>query len=222
MILMDNLKRIKEQVASFSQDVVLIAASKTQSKETLDEFMASNQDFVLGENRVQELIAKYDARYTWHLIGQLQTNKVKYVIDKVELIHSLDRIELAKEIEKQASKRGKVQNCLVEINMGAEITKCGVAPEDAIAFIKSLDVFEHICIQGVMSVLPNIADEAELDRLYANLADIYEQAKQLKQSNVNVKYFSAGMSNDYLVALKHGANMIRLGRVIFGERNTTQ
>ncbi len=222
MILLDNLAKINEQVKGFPQDVVLIAASKTQSKQTVDEFMSIAPNFVLGENRVQELREKYDERYTWHLIGQLQTNKVKYIIDKVELIHSLDRIELANEIEKQAKKHSKVQNCLVEINMGAEITKGGVAPSEAIDFIKSLEGFERICIQGVMSVLPNISNEDELDKLYKSLADIYESAKQIKQKNVDVKYFSAGMSNDYLVALKHGANMIRLGRVIFGERNTIQ
>ncbi len=222
MILTDNLARIRDEVSAFSQDVVLIAASKTQSKETVDEFMSLSPDFVLGENRVQELISKYDSRYTWHLIGQLQTNKVKYIIDKVQLIHSLDRIELAKEIEKQAAKHSKVQNCLVEINMGAEITKGGVSPDDAIGFIKSLADFEHIRIQGVMSVLPNLGEGDALDNLYKRLADIFNEAKLISQNNVDVKYFSAGMSNDYLTALKHGANMIRLGRVIFGERSVIQ
>ena len=123
MIVYDNLAKVREAVKMCGRDVVLIASCKTQTKATVDELMAYAPDFVLGENRVQELTAKFDGRYKWHFIGQLQTNKVKYIIDKVELIHSLDREELAVEIEKQAAKRNKIQSCLVEINMGNELSK---------------------------------------------------------------------------------------------------
>lgn len=220
MILRENLNALREQVGT--QDVTLIAATKTQSKETIDEFMALAPDFVLGENRVQELVDKYDERYVWHFIGRLQTNKVKYIIGKVALIHSLDRLELANEIEKQARKHGIVQDCLVEVNMGGELSKGGVEPDKLFEFVDSLKDFEHIRVLGIMSVLPNLEDKAELDDEYQKLQKLFEQLQTKKQPNLDVKYLSAGMTNDYLVALKHGANMIRLGRLLFGERIATK
>ena len=220
MILKENLNALREQVGT--QDVTLIAATKTQSKETIDEFMALAPDFVLGENRVQELVDKYDERYVWHFIGRLQTNKVKYIVGKVALIHSLDRLELANEIEKQARKHGIVQDCLVEVNMGGELSKGGVEPDKLFEFVDSLKDFEHIRVLGIMSVLPNLEDKAELDDEYQKLQKLFEQLQTKKQPNLDVKYLSAGMTNDYLVALKHGANMIRLGRLLFGERIATK
>ena len=218
MILFDNVKKVRDEVAKYPQTVTLIAATKTQTKETIDEFKAFAPDFALGENRVQELVEKDDERYEWHLIGQLQTNKVKYIADKVRLIHSLDRIDLAKEIEKQAAKHGRVMSCLVEINMGGEATKGGVEPCRALDFIESMQEYPHIKVEGVMSVLPNLSDEVELNRLYERLQRIYEDAKCLKNCGKDIRYLSAGMSLDYKIALAHGSNMIRLGRVLFGER----
>lgn len=219
MILTENLQKVRDDVKNCGREVTLIAASKTQSKEVVDEFMAIAPDFVLGENRVQELLGKYDSRYRWHFIGRLQTNKVKYIVDKVELIHSLDRDDLAKEIEKQAAKHGKIMDCLVEINMGAEISKGGVSPEDALAFIQSMKVYPHIRIKGVMTVLPNLGgDEKTLGELCDKLREIFEQAKLIEQDNVDIEYLSCGMSADYQIALAHGSNMIRLGRMLFGER----
>lgn len=218
MIIRENIQKVRDEVAKYSRQVTLIAASKTQSKETIDAFHEIAPDFIFGENRVQELVEKYDERYRWHLIGQLQTNKVKYIIDKVELIHSLDRTELAKEIEKQAAKRGKIQSCLVEVNMGAEITKGGVSPEAALDFIESMTDYPHIKVEGVMSVLPNIDDEVALGGMFDGLERIYEDAKCLKSCGKDIKYLSAGMSKDYKLALEHGSNMLRLGRLLFGER----
>lgn len=218
MIIRENIQKVRDEVAKYPRQVTLIAASKTQSKETIDAVHEIAQEFIFGENRVQELVEKYDERYRWHLIGQLQTNKVKYIIDKVELIHSLDRTELAKEIEKQAAKRGKIQSCLVEVNMGAEITKGGVSPEAALDFIESMTDYPHIKVEGVMSVLPNIDDEVALGGMFDGLERIYEDAKCLKSCGKDIKYLSAGMSKDYKLALEHGSNMLRLGRLLFGER----
>ncbi|MEG2688133.1 MAG: alanine racemase, partial [Clostridia bacterium] len=158
MVLLENLAKIRQAVQDCGRDVVLVAASKMQNTDTIDTLMKVAPDFILGENRVQELRDKFNPKYRWHVIGQLQTNKVKYIIDKVELIHSLDRLDLAFEIEKQASKINKVQNCLVEINLGAEITKGGVAPDELMPFLESLAEFKHIEISGIMSVLPNLGD----------------------------------------------------------------
>lgn len=222
MILRDNLDRVRADIASCGREVTPIAASKTQTAQTVAEFAAIAPEFIFGENRVQELLEKYSDKYRWHFIGQLQTNKVKYIVDKVELIHSLDRIELAKEIEKQAAKLGKIQCCLVEINMGGEATKGGVAPEYVAEFIKSLKQFPHIDVQGIMSVLPKTDDKAMLHTLYEKLYGIFESVKKITQDNVHIRYLSAGMSGDYKLALEHGANMIRLGSVLFGERTVHQ
>lgn len=218
MVYTEHIEEVRRAVAECGREVTLVAAVKMQTKETVDELMRVAPDFVLGENRVQELTAKYDPAYRWHFIGQLQTNKVKYIADKVELIHSLDREELAKEIEKQAAKHGKVQDCLVEINMGSEISKGGVAPAETVDFIRSLASYGHIRVRGLMSVLPNLGDTPELRALYASLRDLFAEVRNMKQENLSADYLSAGMSGDYKIALEYGSNMIRLGRTLFGER----
>lgn len=218
MVYTEHIEEVRRAVAECGREVTLVAAVKMQTKETVDELMRVAPDFVLGENRVQELTAKYDPAYRWHFIGQLQTNKVKYIADKVELIHSLDREELAKEIEKQAAKHGKVQDCLVEVNMGSEISKGGVAPAETVDFIRSLASYGHIRVRGLMSVLPNLGDTPELRTLYASLRDLFAEVRNMKQENLSADYLSAGMSGDYKIALEYGSNMIRLGRTLFGER----
>lgn len=219
MILTENLQKVRDDVMRCHRQITLVAATKTQPKEVVDEFAVLAPEFVLGENRVQELVDKYDPKYRWHFIGRLQTNKVKYIVDKVELIHSLDREDLAKEIEKQAAKHGKIMDCLVEVNVGSEASKGGVLPENALAFIQSMKVYPHIRIKGVMTVLPNLdKDEQRLGALCDKMRDIFEQAKLIEQDNADIEYLSCGMSADYQIALAHGSNMIRLGRMLFGER----
>lgn len=218
---MVNLKAIEEirrAVAATGREVTVVAAAKTRTKEEIDALMQCAPDFVLGENRVQEFREAYNPAYPWHFIGQLQTNKVKYIIGKVSLIHSLDRTELADEIEKRAEKCGVVQDCLVEVNMGSEISKGGVEPDSAVEFVKSLAGYGHIRMRGLMSVLPALGDTPELRRLYAELQALYGEACGIKQDNAKIDLLSAGMTNDYHVALEYGANIIRVGRAIFGER----
>ncbi len=218
---MVNLKAIEEirrAVAATGREVTVVAAAKTRTKEEIDALMQCAPDFVLGENRVQEFREAYNPAYPWHFIGQLQTNKVKYIIGKVSLIHSLDRTELADEIEKRAEKCGVVQDCLVEVNMGSEISKGGVEPDSAVEFVKSLAGYGHIRVRGLMSVLPALGDTPELRRLYAELQALYGEACGIKQDNAKIDLLSAGMTNDYHVALEYGANIIRVGRAIFGER----
>lgn len=218
---MVNLKAIEEirrAVAATGREVTVVAAAKTRTKEEIDALMQCAPDFVLGENRVQEFREAYNPAYPWHFIGQLQTNKVKYIIGKVSLIHSLDRTELADEIEKRAEKCGVVQDCLVEVNMGSEISKGGVEPDSAVEFVKSLAGYGHIRVRGLMSVLPALGDTPELRRLYTELQALYGEACGIKQNNAKIDLLSAGMTNDYHVALEYGANIIRVGRAIFGER----
>lgn len=218
MVYTEHIREVREAVAACGREVAVVAAVKMQTKDTVDELMRAAPDFILGENRVQELTAKYDPSYRWHFIGQLQTNKVKYIADKVELIHSLDRAELAKEIDRQAAKHGKIQDCLVEVNMGSEISKGGVTPEEAAEFLRTLQDFPHIRVRGLMSVLPNLGDTPELRSLYAGLQSLFESTAGLSLINYRADILSAGMSGDYKIALEYGSNMIRLGRTLFGER----
>lgn len=218
MVYTEHLEEVREAVAACGREVTIVAAVKMQTRETVEELMRVAPDLVLGENRVQELTAKYDPAYRWHFIGQLQTNKVKYIADKVELIHSLDRAELAKEIEKQAVKHARILDCLVEVNMGSEISKGGVAPEEVAEFIRSMEEYPHIRVRGLMSVLPNLGEGRELDGMYKKLLSLYESTASLSTANYRAEILSAGMSGDYKTALRYGSNMIRLGRTLFGER----
>lgn len=214
---MSRLETALEESGRNVQDVLIIGASKTMPLERI-LFVRDNTDVkIFGENRVQELLEKYTPDVRWHFIGQLQTNKVKYIIDKVELIHSVDRLSLLQEIDRQAKKHGKVQDILIEVNIGGEEKKGGVAPAEVIDFAKEVDKYPSVRLKGLMSVLPNVEKEA-LDAFYLQLSKLYDTLKQTKLDNADIRYLSAGMSNDYDVAVKYGANIVRLGRALFGER----
>ncbi|MDY4412360.1 MAG: YggS family pyridoxal phosphate-dependent enzyme [Eubacteriales bacterium] len=214
---MSRLETALEESGRSIKDVLVIGASKTMPLERI-LFVRDNTDVkIFGENRVQELLEKYTPDVRWHFIGQLQTNKVKYIIDKVELIHSVDRISLLQEIDRQAKKHGKVQDILIEVNIGGEEKKGGVAPAEVIDFAKEVDKYPSVRLKGLMSVLPNVEKEA-LDAFYLQLSKLYDTLKQTRLDNADIRYLSAGMSNDYDVAVKYGANIVRLGRALFGER----
>ena len=214
---MSRLETALEESGRSRKDVLVIGASKTMPIERI-LFVRDNTDVkIFGENRVQELLEKYTPDVRWHFIGQLQTNKVKYIIDKVELIHSVDRISLLQEIDRQAKKHGKVQDILIEVNIGGEEKKGGVAPAEVIDFAKEVDKYPSVRLKGLMSVLPNVEKEA-LNAFYLQLSKLYDTLKQTRLDNADIRYLSAGMSNDYDVAVKYGANIVRLGRALFGER----
>ena len=214
---MSRLETALEESGRNMQDVLVIGASKTMPLERI-LFVRDNTDVkIFGENRVQELLEKYTPDVRWHFIGQLQTNKVKYIIDKVELIHSVDRLSLLQEIDRQAKKHGKVQDILIEVNIGGEEKKGGVAPAEVIDFAKEVDKYPSVRLKGLMSVLPNVEKDA-LNAFYLQLSKLYDTLKQTRLDNADIRYLSAGMSNDYDVAVKYGANIVRLGRALFGER----
>lgn len=214
---MSRLETALEESGRNVQDVLVIGASKTMPLERI-LFVRDNTDVkIFGENRVQELLEKYTPDVRWHFIGQLQTNKVKYIVDKVELIHSVDRLSLLQEIDRQAKKHGKVQDILIEVNIGGEEKKGGVAPSEVIDFAKEVDKYPSVRLKGLMSVLPNVEKEA-LNAFYLQLSKLYDTLKQTRLDNADIRYLSAGMSNDYDVAVKYGANIVRLGRALFGER----
>mgnify|MGYP000690558246 FL=1 len=214
---MSRLETALEESGRSIKDVLVIGASKTMPLERI-LFVRDNTDVkIFGENRVQELLEKYTPDVRWHFIGQVQTNKVKYIIDKVELIHSVDRLSLLQEIDRQAKKHGKVQDILIEVNIGGEEKKGGVAPAEVIDFAKEVDKYPSVRLKGLMSVLPNVEKEA-LNAFYLQLSKLYDTLKQTRLDNADIRYLSAGMSNDYDVAVKYGANIVRLGRALFGER----
>jgi pyridoxal phosphate enzyme (YggS family) len=215
-----NLKRIfKELEGSSSQ---LIAVTKTRTVDEINEAI-ENGVCHIGENRVQELLEKYDQinkeNLTIHLIGQLQTNKVKYIIDKVDLIHSLDSIRLAEEISKRALKIGKIQDVLVEVNLGKEQSKGGIDEEDLIPFLEEASKLKGIHICGLMCI-PPIAQEKHANLEYfLNLKHLSVDINDKKIDNINMDILSMGMAGDYLDAIEAGSTYIRVGQGIFGPRN---
>lgn len=224
-VIESNILSFKEKVEKLSADVGrqvrIVAATKTQPKELLDFIAEKSLLTDVGENRVQEFVQKYDpaSGLNYHIIGQLQSNKVKYIAGKVALIHSLDRLSLADEIEKQYAKRGISADCLVEINMGSELSKGGVDPEELYGFVDSLRGFCHINVKGIMSVMPNVEINA-LIGYYKKFALLFAGLEKMRGGNVSPDICSCGMSNDYAPAIEYGgSNMVRPGRVLFGERN---
>ncbi len=203
-----------------SEDVTLICVSKTRQIDEMKEAYACGaRDF--GENKVQELIGKYDSLgldTRWHFIGHLQTNKVKYIVGKVHLIHSLDSIRLLQEIEKRYSAKNEIANLLIQVNIGKESTKTGVAVEEIDAIIKIAEECKNIKIKGLMATIP-IGDEENCRRYFAQMKDIFDNLKTFKYKNVSMEFLSLGMSGDFQIALEEGSNMIRLGEVIFGLRD---
>lgn len=212
--LFERIENVKREFG-ITQDITVVAATKTVSPERINE-LPSFGITIAGENRVQELLDKYDKVHgvDWHFIGALQTNKVKYIMDKVSLIHSVDRKSLADEIDRQAAKRNLVANVLVEINVGAEASKSGVSPDAAKDLIDYVAAKANVELKGVMSVLPVGAP----DELYIKLAEFGKYTNE----KYGAKIISAGMSGDYEKAIRFGANVIRPGSAIFGKRHYTE
>ncbi len=217
---LENYDKVLSEVKTLSSGATLVLASKMVDKEVLEGLAAARPGVIYGENRVQELLSKYFEApgLTWQFIGRLQTNKVKYIVDKVSLIQSVDSLRLAEEIERRAAKIGKVMDILVEVNVGGEESKGGVPVEELFPLLDQIGKMEHLRLKGLMSVLP-AEGEAELVPLYRKLFELFEQVKALQGENFAVEYLSAGMSGDYAVALKNGSNMVRIGSKVFGERH---
>lgn len=202
-------------------EVTLIAVSKTKPVELLQKaYNAGARDF--GENKVQEIRDKYDKLpedIRWHMIGHLQTNKVKYIADKVHMIHSVDSVKLALEINKQALKVNRVIPVLIEVNIADEDSKFGVKPSECEALIREINNLSGIIVKGLMAV-PPFVDNAEDNRQYFKaLKQLSVDIMQKNIDNVFMDFLSMGMSGDYTVAIEEGANLVRVGTSIFGERD---
>lgn len=221
-----NIEKIKNNIKIHAQkvnrdpnDILIMAVTKTVDVERIQKAI-DNGITAIGENKVQELIDKYPAlknKAQFHFIGHLQTNKVKNIIDKVKMIHSLDSIHLAQEINKRASQNDIEMDCLVEVNIGSEESKYGIDPSDVIDFIKSLEPYENIRIRGLMTVAPLMEPE-QVRPYFRKMKELFDSARNIRQKNVDFKYLSMGMTNDYTVAVEEGSNIIRIGTGIFGKR----
>jgi len=216
-----NIRIACNKAGKDENDITLIAVSKTKPISMIQEAYAYGcRDF--GENKVQELVDKFEVLpkdIHWHMIGHLQRNKVKYLIGKVSMIHSVDSLRLAEEISKEAIKKQTYVSILIEINIGNEESKFGAKPEDAEMLIHSISKLPNIEIKGLMTVAP-YTDDSELNRQYfMKLRDLSVDIKSKNIDNVSMNVLSMGMSGDYSVAIQEGANFVRVGTGIFGERN---
>lgn len=225
----ENLDIVREKIKNSCNvsnrkidEVTLLAVTKTVDVDKVLEAIENGVTDV-GENKPQELARKYEVigdKVNWHLIGSLQTNKVKYIIDKVYMIHSLDRIALCEEIQKRAEKIDKTINCLVQINISKEESKHGIYKEDAIDFIKEVaNNYNNIKIKGLMTMAPFTENKDEVRKVFRGLKELAVEIDKLNINNVSMEYLSMGMSNDYEIAIEEGSNIVRVGTSIFGARN---
>ena len=227
-MLKDQLQEVEKRIQAACdragrkrEEVTLIAVSKTKPVETLQEAYDLGVR-IFGENKVQELTAKYEALpkdIHWHMIGHLQTNKVKYIIDKAELIHSVDSLKLAETIEKEAAKHDLIADILVEVNVAEEESKFGMKMEEVIPFVEKVSAFPHVRVRGLMTIAPFVEDPEENRSIFADLHKLYVDIKKKNHDNDTVSVLSMGMTNDYEVAIEEGATMVRVGTGIFGARN---
>lgn len=226
-MLRDNLNEVEQKIEAACRrcgrsrdEVLLVAVSKTKPVEMLQEaYNEGVRDF--GENKPQEIKEKFPqlpSDIKWHMIGHLQRNKIKYIIDKVCMIHSVDSLRLAQAIDEEAAKHGLVMPILVEVNVAKEESKYGIMPEETEAFIRQISTLKHICVEGLMTIAP-FTENAEENRIhFRNLKKLYVDIKDKSIDNVNMCNLSMGMTGDYEVAIEEGATMIRVGTGIFGER----
>ena len=222
-----NIIDIEQRITAAAQksgrkreDILLLAVSKTidvpRIKQAVDCGLKE-----LGENRVQEILEKYDTMgkdVCWHLIGHLQTNKVKYIINKVKMIHSVESIKLAEEIDKRAKQSNVIMDILVEVNIADEQSKFGVTPKETLSLIQNIAFLDNIRIKGLMTVAPFVDNPEENRDCFRRMKQLLVDINAEKIDNVNMNVLSMGMSNDFEVAIEEGATIVRVGTNIFGKR----
>lgn len=226
-MLTENLHEVQERIIRACQkvgrdpkEITLIAVSKTKPVEMLHEvYQAGIREF--GENKVQELTAKEETMPTdihWHMIGHLQTNKIKYIVDKVTLIHSVDSVKLAEAIDKEARKKNVVCDILLEVNVAEEESKFGFSLENVIPALDTLKGLSNIRIRGLMTIAPYVKNPEENRPVFSALRKLSVDIAEKNIDNISVDILSMGMTNDFEVAIEEGATMVRVGTAIFGER----
>ena len=210
-----------DRVGRKREEVTLIAVSKTKPVELIREAYDLGAR-IFGENKVQEIVDKYDELpddIAWHMIGHLQRNKVKYIVDKATMIHSVDSLRLAEAIEKEASKKETVVDILIEVNVAKEDTKFGVMPEDAAGLILQISKMPHIRVRGLMTIAPFVDNPEDNRGYFRRLRNLAVDIGENKSDNVTMSVLSMGMTNDYEIAIEEGATMVRVGTGLFGARS---
>ncbi len=202
-----------------ASDVTLVAVTKTVEADVMN----ASIDFgvtIVGENRVQEIRRKFEdvKPVSWHQIGHLQTNKVKYIVDKVDMIHSVDSIRLAKEISDKASKHERVIDILIQVNVASEEQKFGIGEQELSEILEEVSEMPSVRVKGLMLIAPFADDPETVRPIFRRMKEIFDSTKNIKYDNVEMQYLSMGMSGDYVVAIEEGANMVRIGSGIFGAR----
>ncbi len=195
----------------------LIAVTKTVAPDVINQLKKLNV-LDIGENRAQVALPKLPEiapEFRLHWIGRLQTNKVKDIIDVVCLLHSLDRLELAKEVDRRARQHGRVIPALVQVNIAGEEQKGGIAVEEVEAFLREMKHYPNIHVEGLMAIMPLAASEEELDRLFKGMRNLFEKMRDLNIDGVEMRELSMGMSNDYRIAARNGATMVRVGTALY-------
>ena len=220
-------KRIEKaaiKVGRNPSDIKLIAVTKNVEPQNIIEAIeAGVVDF--GENRVQELLnkaniieEKSDKNIKWHMIGHLQTNKVKYIVDKITMIHSLDSLKLAQEIDRKAQKLGKTIDVLIQVNIAEEVTKFGLKKYEVLDFVQMAGSLKNIKVKGLMTIAPFAENPEQVRFVFSGLRKIFIDICRKNINNIDMKYLSMGMSNDFEIAIEEGANIVRIGTAIFGKR----
>ncbi len=228
MSIAENVKRVKEKIENACarvgrnpEEITLIGVTKTHGADIINEGIAAGITDI-GENRVQELMSKIDdinKKAKIHLIGHLQSNKVKYIADKVEMIHSVDSLKLAKEISNKALSYGKVMDILIQLNISGEESKSGLAPQELDEFLEEVSSMKGIFVKGLMTIPPIESGKMSVSReIFRECNKIFVDKRKKIYDNIKMDILSMGMSNDFEIAIEEGSNMVRVGRAIFGER----
>jgi len=224
-----NLKEIRNKIKMAarksnrsSRDITLVAVTKTVKVEEIKKALAMGVTNI-GENRIQEALEKYEAlkgyNVKWHMIGYLQSNKAKYAVKFIDLVHSLDRISLAKELNKRAARLNRVMDVLIQVNIAKDENKFGLAPEEVEDFMLHVaEEYESLKIKGLMTVVPYVENPEEVRPYFRQMSQMFKKYKNLGFKNIEMKHLSMGMTNDFEVAIEEGANMVRIGSGIFGPR----
>ena len=230
MSIAGNIERVREIIAEAAEksgrtadDVLLLAVTKLHSPEEMNEAIDAGATDI-GENKVQEVLEKYDKvkPVRWHLIGHLQTNKVRQIIDKVVMIHSVDSLHLAREIEKRAEQAGLTMDILIQTDPAAQETKFGVDPADLSGLIRDIAAeCPHIKVRGLMCIAPFCEDPEDTRPFFREVKKIFDRCREEfdGEGNVDMKYLSMGMTNDFRIAVEEGSNLVRVGTAIFGYRD---
>ncbi|PKP55785.1 YggS family pyridoxal phosphate-dependent enzyme [Candidatus Atribacteria bacterium HGW-Atribacteria-1] len=217
-IINEKIKKAALKANKNPQEIKLVAVTKTATIEQIKEAISAGVK-IIGENKVQEAKEKYQilsANIEWHLVGHLQTNKVKYAIEIFDFIHSVDSIKLAKEIDRRSLQFGMITNVLVEVNVSGEETKYGIKSEEIEPFLKEISEFSRIKVRGLMTIAPIAEDKEEVRPYFRKLRELSKEIKSKNIKNVKMDYLSMGMTDDFEVAIEEGANMVRIGRGVFG------